>query len=512
MAQEGPTQVDLLTTLTTPGDNEAVELDKPTPLPKFQLLSVYLIQLAEPITALVIYPFINQFIRETGVTNGDERRTGYYAGVIESAFFFAECLTALQWGYLSDRYGRRPIVLIGPLGLTFAMFLFGTSTTFWSLVVTRCFQGIFNGNIGVAKSIIAEITDSSNRGDAYAFVTLIWSIGQTTGPLIGGVLSNPAKRWPDTLGRISYLRTHPYFLPCAVAETLSSLVAEEKRRKLRNNISGDEIAPVATEETPLLGETESRVNGSQHNPPESSILISPIQLNPRSEENNEPKLRSILTRPILMTLINQVSLTFTDMCHFVLLPLMYSTSIPLGGLGLDPFRIGTILGSFGFVNAFIQANLLGRLIRKFGARKIYMISFSALFFCFMMYPIMSHFARRAGRVDGFVVACIIVQLACQTVISMAYGSLQVVLVENVPEGGPMGTVNGVAQMLSSGMRTIGPTFVSSLFSISLQRGLASGNMVYYLLMSMTLVGIRCTVLLPKKFTEKRSDRCHLGDR
>jgi hypothetical protein len=55
---------------------------KPTPLPKFQIFIVYLIQLAEPITGLVIYPFINQFVRETGITHGDERRTGYYAGII----------------------------------------------------------------------------------------------------------------------------------------------------------------------------------------------------------------------------------------------------------------------------------------------------------------------------------------------------------------------------------------------------------------------------------------------
>jgi len=56
--------------------------EKPTPLPKFQIFIVFLIQFAEPITALVIYPFINQFIRETGITNGDERKTGYYAGII----------------------------------------------------------------------------------------------------------------------------------------------------------------------------------------------------------------------------------------------------------------------------------------------------------------------------------------------------------------------------------------------------------------------------------------------
>ena len=55
---------------------------KPTPLPKLQIFILFLTLLSEPITGLVIYPFVNQFVRETGVTQGDERKTGYYAGII----------------------------------------------------------------------------------------------------------------------------------------------------------------------------------------------------------------------------------------------------------------------------------------------------------------------------------------------------------------------------------------------------------------------------------------------
>ena len=58
------------------------DTEKPTPLPKFQIFVVLLIQIAEPITGLVIYPFVNQFVRESGITNGEDRKTGYYAGII----------------------------------------------------------------------------------------------------------------------------------------------------------------------------------------------------------------------------------------------------------------------------------------------------------------------------------------------------------------------------------------------------------------------------------------------
>ena len=51
-----------------------------TPLPKLQLTILLFIQLAEPIASTVIYPFVNQLVRETGITKGDERKTGYFAG------------------------------------------------------------------------------------------------------------------------------------------------------------------------------------------------------------------------------------------------------------------------------------------------------------------------------------------------------------------------------------------------------------------------------------------------
>jgi MFS family permease len=141
-----------------------------TPLPKYQLFLTLFIQSSEPITATVIYPFIAQLIRSTGITNGDETKVGYYAGIIvcassffwlcgtdiviqESIFFITECLFVFQWGRAADRYGRRPILLLGPLGLAIAMVGFGLSKTFWPLVVFRAAQGVFNGNIGVYSHI-----------------------------------------------------------------------------------------------------------------------------------------------------------------------------------------------------------------------------------------------------------------------------------------------------------------------------------------------------------------------
>ncbi|KAF4614258.1 hypothetical protein D9613_007947 [Agrocybe pediades] len=469
--------------VTRTNDDDVDRLTKPTPLPVIPLLSVFLLQLAEPITATVIYPFVNQFVRETGITRGDETKTGYYAGVIESAFFLAEGLTVVQWGYLSDRYGRRPILLYGPLGLAVAMLIFGTSTVFWPLVLSRC----------VAKTVIAELTDSSNRGNAYGFLPLIWAVGTTLGPLLGGVLANPEKRWSSSLGRIPYLRTHPYFLPCAVAasfalvafmfvwlglkETHPSFVKIEKEKK---------SDPVASLQSSLLEHGDGNNYGTQVTPDGTPTA-----------QQQKPTFRSAFTRPVVVTLVNYVFRTFLDMSHFVLLPLMYSTPVEFGGLGLDPFSISIALGAFGVANSIVQVKFLGASLRKLGARTVYRASFSCFLVFFGMYPIMKHFAQRAGGVDAYVIVCMVIQLTSQMAMFAAHGSLQYILVESVPENGPLGTVNGVAQMLGSATRSIAPTFASSLFSVSQRQQLAGGNMVYYVLLGLTVLGIRCTSLLPK---------------
>lgn len=86
------TDTETITAPSTPPTCKAqVEALPPTPLPKMQLFIVLLIQFAEPVTATVIYPFVNQFVRETGVTGGDERRVGYYAGAVVSFSHVGMC-------------------------------------------------------------------------------------------------------------------------------------------------------------------------------------------------------------------------------------------------------------------------------------------------------------------------------------------------------------------------------------------------------------------------------------
>ena len=85
----------------------------------------------------------------------------------------------LQWGRLSDRIGRRPVLLTGLFGLSLSMICFGLSHTFWAVVASRALAGALNGNAGVIKCMMSEITDESNIAQGFAFVPIVWSAGNT---------------------------------------------------------------------------------------------------------------------------------------------------------------------------------------------------------------------------------------------------------------------------------------------------------------------------------------------
>lgn len=63
---------------------------------------------------------------------------------------------------------------------------------------------------------MSELTDSTNEARAFSFLPLAWTTGASLGPLIGGTLANPAKRFPKVFGHSAFFKEYKYFLPCLV--------------------------------------------------------------------------------------------------------------------------------------------------------------------------------------------------------------------------------------------------------------------------------------------------------
>ncbi|KXN84877.1 hypothetical protein AN958_12007 [Leucoagaricus sp. SymC.cos] len=489
---------------------------KVTPLPKMQIFILLLVMIAEPISSTVIYPFVNQFVRDTGITHGDDRKVGHFAGLLESVFFFAECTTVFQWGRLSDRIGRRPVLLLGPLGLSFAMFTFGISSSFWILLIARCAQGAFNGNMGVTKTMMFEMTDTTNIAQAFAWHPVMWSSGITLGPLVGGILARPARRWPELARNAKFLVQHPYFLPCAITGGLSLVsltiaymglkeTHPDKISSRHDDLENDALKPgkpsphdyeSSDEESPLLNDQTPRLYGSNDSENSSTETLSASKAEP------ELSLREILTRPLLIALANHGFLSFLDQAHQALLPLMYSTSVPLGGLDFRPDQIGIIMGAWGACNAVFQVTCFPKLMHHYGPRKLYIRCFAGLLVTFSAFPILSLLAKWRDCPGAMVWMTICCQMTFYTCVFMSYGCTQLFIMDAAPSRNSLGAVNGLGQMISSVTRTIAPSFASSLFSLSLQHQLCGGYFVYFLLLSITVAGVYTSNLLPRGMRDR----------
>ncbi|KAF8218231.1 major facilitator superfamily domain-containing protein [Mycena galopus ATCC 62051] len=442
-------------------------LRKPTPLPKFQLFILLWVQLAEPLTSQVIYPFINkawQLVGELPITGGDETKIGYYAGLIESLFFVAEAFTVLQWSSMSDRVGRKPVLLMGLFGISLSMISFGLSKSYGALVVSRCLAGLLNGNVGVIKSMMGELTDSTNIAQGMALMPIVWATGATVGPIIGGLLANPYEQFPNTFGRFEFWKTYPYALPCFMT-TFYCIISFF-------------LVLFCLKET-----------------------VEPRRRNPSSApEIRHLSLREVLTPRVIVVVSNYSLLALLDIALRALQPLFYTLHIRFGGLGFSPPLVGLCLGAFGLFTGLYQATLFPSVYNRFGAKPIFVSSIMMFIPIFALLPLMNLSARHNG-VNAVTFAELTIQMILYVWMDMAFSCAFIYVRSAAPSKHSLGATNGIAQTCISIMRAIGPVASTSLFSFSLQRNLLGGWLVYVVMIFISALALLGTTYLPKKVWE-----------
>jgi len=113
-------------------------------------------------------------------------------GMLAASFSFMQFLFSPFWGRLSDRFGRRPVLLISLAGSGFALMGVGFARSLTALFVARACAGIFTANIATAQAYIADITSPENRARGMGMIGAAFGLGFTFGPAIGGLLSDEA--------------------------------------------------------------------------------------------------------------------------------------------------------------------------------------------------------------------------------------------------------------------------------------------------------------------------------
>lgn len=449
---------------STPGQPERV-----TPLPKVQIAVLLWFQLGEPMTSQCIYPFINQLVSELDITGGDPKKVGYYAGLIESLFFAAEAMFVLHWSRISDYIGRKPVLLIGMAGLCVSMLCFGLSTTYLGLVLSRCLVGALNGNLGVIKSMMAELTDRTNMAQGFAWLPVVWSVGSTVGPLIGGILSKPQERWPEVFAGAFWAK-YAYFLPCAVIAVFAAFTFVLTATVLKETV-----------------QKPRRHNGAADREQRGPELQG-------SHAGAPLPIRALLVRPVLLSVANYAALALVDIMYRALQPLFFATAVAHGGLGLSPARIGAMLAAVGLSSGVFQVLCFARLVRRFGQRCLFLFGMTMFAVVFAMFPFVN-LAAKAGLMP-LVWALVVIQLSLSIACDMTYGCVFMYVTASAPNRQSLGATNGLAQLAASVFRAFGPAVSTSLFAASIDRHWLGGYAVYAILVSLSISSLLVARKLP----------------
>ncbi|KAI0390886.1 major facilitator superfamily domain-containing protein [Xylariaceae sp. FL0594] len=203
-------------TTESKADNEVKWKDLPR---KDQLLVITLARLGEPLTqtSLQAYMFYQLQWFDLTLSAADILKE---AGILHASFTAAQFVTAMFWGRIADSRlaGRKTVILIGLMGTLISALGFGFSRTFYQALFFRCLGGITNGNIGVMRTMISEIVrEKKYQSRAFLILPMTFNIGVIIGPVLGGILSDPAGSYPSLFGNIAFFQKFPYATPNIVS-------------------------------------------------------------------------------------------------------------------------------------------------------------------------------------------------------------------------------------------------------------------------------------------------------
>lgn len=112
-------------------------------------------------------------------------------GMLVASFSLMQFLLAHWWGRLSDRIGRRPVLLVGLAGSALSYLLFALAGSFWVLVLSRLIAGGMGATVNVAQAYLADTTTAERRARALGLIGAAFGLGFVVGPALGGI----ASRW-----------------------------------------------------------------------------------------------------------------------------------------------------------------------------------------------------------------------------------------------------------------------------------------------------------------------------
>jgi len=433
-------------------------------LPMVQILLLCFASLGEGVAFIYIFPFINQMIVErAGIPETD---VGFWSGLIESLYSCTQTVVMIFWGRLSDRYGRKPVLIACSAGVCAMVSLFGTSATLWQMILYRAMAGIFAGSFVTTRTMISENCTSRTQARAFSYFQFAGNIGLSVGSMFGGALAKPAEQFPGLFGNSQLLIRYPYLLPCIVCGALPGTSA------LLSFFFLKETKPVAKE---------------------------------GAEPEEIPSMKVILGSPgVLITLAIFQMGWFIGNAYTVVVPVFLYTPSELGGVGFDPQMISLWMVVTGLTQAAWLLVIFAPLQHRFGTGNMLRYCGWLRMFVLAGFPCLNIFLRHGNMAGFWTLApfCIV----GATGVTMIYTGVQLALNDICPSPLALGTLNGVAMSITFGLRAVIPAAFGSIFAFGVKYQILWGYLVWVVLLSF---GAAFIVLL-RYMPEKAEGRRHMA--
>lgn len=340
----------------------------------------------------------------------DPTQVGVYVGTIASSFAFAQLATNFFWGWLSDRIGRKPVILLGA-SLTAACFVaFGFCRTLAQAITVQALMGLVNGNQGVISTCLGEITDKSNQSKAFVYLPVVYGIGGITGPALGGLFvfrENPFKKGQKN--------PYPYLFPnlfsaliLTVEVVLTSIFLKESleeskdlpplRKRVDNlfawiwQFMGGAHRPTylrrsfSHRDSRVHGVTRTRLQSHDMATDSEDETQSLLSASGESSGSDQEELEGkIFTRNTILLLGTYLVFQLSNISFHTLYPIFAYSPAPIGR-DISHKAIGMSLSFAGVVTIVFQVAIFGKLKEKMGNKRTYRAGLFLFFVSMMLMP------------------------------------------------------------------------------------------------------------------------------
>ncbi|KAI2617985.1 MFS general substrate transporter [Hypomontagnella submonticulosa] len=489
---------------------------------KDQLFILSLCRLSEPLSNVCLLPYIFFLVRSVlkppppsspdqppETADAATARISEYSGLLVAAFPLAQFFVSLPWGRLSDAYGRRLSIVGGLFVSVVANIGFGFSRSFGSLLFWRVLAGLANGNVGIMRTVTAEVVrERKYQTKAFLLLPLVFNAGMVASLALGGCLAEPVVNMAWLFGPQGLLNTsrnpegvawaiaYPYALPALLNATILGFSLILAVAWLRETLPGREdqndiglragaavmrwvarLRPrrwraqyvrIESSEDTFVGQTPTQADA------EKPVLkiIPPAR--------KDLSFRDIWTRRVVCALVSFGLLPLHNSAFMHIFP-VYLSSPPAdnseasffafaGGLGLRSSTIGLWLSVFGIGGILLQLFIYPRLQARIGTRGVFRI---ALFLFPITYAAAPYLSLLAGAgEDGPRWVCLGLVVCAQIMArTMAIPSTVILLTEAAPAKTVLGTIHGAGNMLASLARAVGPAIGGYVFAVGVEDGI-----------------------------------------